>query len=302
MRIVITGYSSFHVTMKHGHLHILRLLPVLFLSGIIFSSCKETVTTPGGGTPGNIVGFVQLYDTLSQAISDNSGVVVSLPGSTISAVSDATGRWQLTNVPPGTYKIFFSKPGFSIIEDFNVVFQGNGTFYYNYGVGKSYTSIYQLQNLYPDIVLRPFEDYLSIVDTSYYDTAGYHYVYDTTIVKYYSAVFSSRSEDVTNTTATAIYFGKTKILDPINPKTFLYATDIHYNSDRVDSTGVADITILRSDLLKAGFLPGDSIYCSAFAGISNILNSTTWIDPETNKTVYSGFSPFHSQVRSFVLP
>lgn len=177
--------------------------------------------------PGNIVGFVQVFDTLSNLMNDNSGVKVSLPGTSYSAMSDATGRWQLTNVPPGTYKIFFSKPGCSGFEDFNVAFQGNGSYYYGYNAGKqSIVFIDQLQNLYPDIVLRPFEDNMIIQDSAYYDSTGYyHYVYDTTIVRYYSAIFSSRlqpSQFNNYSVSTAMYFGKTRTIDPMDPKTFLF--------------------------------------------------------------------------------
>jgi hypothetical protein len=286
--------------MKH-----IFLSSFLLFAALVFGCKDNSTSTVSTGMPGDIVGFVQVYDTLLQVMGDASGVKVSLPGTSISTTSDVTGRWQLSNVPPGTYKIFFSKDGFSNMEDFNITFQGNGTYYYNFGTNKQLI-LYQLHNFYPDIVIRPFEDNINVRDTVYYDSLGnYYYAYDTVISKFYSATFSSHTHALQNYNyyiLTAMYFGKTKSIDPLDSKTFLYASNLQYNSNGYDSTSIADITILRSDLLKAGFSSGDSIYCSAFAGTSSILSAASWVDPETNKTVYSGFSPHHSEVRSFMLP
>ena len=72
----------------------------------------------------------------------------------------------------------------------------------------------------------------------------------------------------------------------------------------MDSTGIADITVLRTDLQKAGFAPGDVIYCCAFASPEYLMYTTTaaWFDPRFDQNVYSGFSPYHSEVKSFILP
>src|SRR5437764_14365972 len=107
-----------------------RLFFAAAMAGILFSGCKET-TVVSPAAPGNITGYVQLYDTLSQPLADQSGVTVSLPGTSISAQSDRSGKWTLQNVPPGTYTIFFSKDGYSSMKDFNLQFIGNGTYYYS---------------------------------------------------------------------------------------------------------------------------------------------------------------------------
>lgn len=189
------------------------------------------------------------------------------------------------------------------MEIFNVAFQGNGTYYYSLDKGK--VSVYQLPILFPNIVIRPFEDDISISDTLVTDSLGnQYYKSDTLIKKNNTAIFSSRSQFYYGqySVMSRIYFGKTKNFDPLDTKTFLYASDLIYNSDGVDTTGIANITIIRTDLVKAGFSSGDSIYCAAFASPMILLKNATWYDPETDTNIYSGFSPHHSEVKSFILP
>src|SRR2546430_1809785 len=105
----------------------LFLLAFASAASSISSGCKETVVT---AAPGNIVGNVQLFDTLGQALDDQSGVTVSLPGSSLSAQSDLSGKWNIQNVPPGIYSIYFSKDNFSSWKEWNIQFVGNGTYYF----------------------------------------------------------------------------------------------------------------------------------------------------------------------------
>jgi hypothetical protein len=285
--------------MKHSNVCILLAATILLLS-----SCKETTVT-GTGAAGNIVGFIQVMDTLSNAMDDASGVTVSLPGTPYTALSDHTGRWQLSGVPEGTYKILFSKAGYSSFEEFNISFQGNGTFYYKYGVAP--VVIFGIPNFHPDLVLRPFEDHLTLRDSDYYDSLGYyHYVQDTIIQKYYSAEFTSKSQYThpyfSMYLGVVLYFSKTKNIDPMDTRSFLL-TSLQLSYDRTyDSTGTGDFTVYRSDLQKSGFSSGDSVYCQAYSGLENILNVSTWTDPETNKIVYGGFGISRSNVRAFLMP
>src|SRR5205085_667173 len=96
-----------------------------------------------------------IYDTLYHPITDNSGVSVSLEGTSFKTSSDASGKWNLANVPPGTYTLTFSKDRYATSKDQTLQFTGNGTLYYSPG---SYTAIFPIPNLFPDIVVRPFQD------------------------------------------------------------------------------------------------------------------------------------------------
>src|SRR5439155_3564736 len=110
----------------------------------------------------------------------------------------------------------------------------NGTYYYSYiSNGKNGPmTLNERPNLYPDIVLRPFEDSTYFQYRIAYDTNGYqYYIIDTITTKNNNAIFSSRSRPFYNCSyvSTLIYFSKTNTIDPLDPRTFLFS-EIGYNS------------------------------------------------------------------------
>jgi hypothetical protein len=252
--------------MKHIHFFIFAAFAVPVFFGSILSGCKEAGTA--SGTPGDMIGFVQIYDSLRQQVTNNSGVTVSLEGTPYSTVSDVSGKWHLENIPTGTYKIAITKDTYATQKIFNVQITGNGTYYPKLGA----TEMYPIPHLTSNLVLRPFESE--------------------------QAIFSTQCEKRNVYVFAAIYFNTTEHIDPADPGSFLYFT---FSSDYQDASGNFNITVYRSNLLKAGFTPDQTIYCSAFATTDPVIGAS-WYDPETNKTVYSGFSPNHSEVKSFVLP
>ena len=193
------------------------------------------------------------------------------------------------------------------MKDFNLQFIGNGTYYYSYKSGSLILN--ELPDLYPDIVLRPFEDSTYFQYRIAYDSNGYqYYVIDTITVKNNNAIFSSRSQSFyhSNYVNTIIYFSKTTTIDPLDPRTFLFS-ELGYNSQSsYDSSGVANISIRRNDLVAAGFSSGERVYCCAYAG-EQYYNGAyyyygQWFDQEFNQYIYSGLSLHHSIVASFLLP
>src|SRR5688500_18707854 len=74
--------------------------------------------------------------TLAGVVRDNSGAV--LPGVTIeasspaliekarTAISDGTGQYRITELPPGTYAVTFSLPGFSTVKRDGLTVSGSG--------------------------------------------------------------------------------------------------------------------------------------------------------------------------------
>jgi hypothetical protein len=273
------------------------------LAFVVFYGCKDS-STNSGSIPGDIIGTIyQVDDTLYQPMSDKSGVNVSFVGTPYSTLSDSTGKWHLTNIPAGTYTIRFSKGGYVSLTRQNLVFGGNGTFFYNAAGNSGYTAMYPISNLFPNIILRPFED---LVQFNYLrDTiwgGSHHSVYDTIITKLGVATFSSRSQFMYNGQAVfgAIFFGKNETIDPGDPTSSLYSI-INYYDNKNDSSGVANFVVHRSDLLQSGFSENEIVYCCAFAFAYNN-NYDSWVDANTGRDAYSGFSPHHSEVKSFILP
>lgn len=283
---------------------ILSIFAVLLLAGILSMGCKNTSTNPQGSAPGNITGLVQLYDTLYHPMTDNSSVSIALEGTSFHTTSDASGKWTLANVPAGIYTLVFSKDHYLTKKDQNTEFPGNGTLYYS--LGGNPTTMYSLPALFPNLVLRPFEDYIQITfvrDSIVRDASG-NFIkdiqfFDTVITKSDLAIFSSRSQYLYNgeSISTIFFFGTGPGIDPATSASYLFSI-VSY--PYADTSGLTNASIHRSALLKAGFSSGATIYCSAYAFASYILN--TWYDPVTNKPIYSGFSPHHSEVKSFILP
>src|SRR5262245_5929772 len=77
-----------------------------------------------------------LAQSLAGTVRDTSGAV--LPGVTVEAsspalitkvrsgVSDAGGQYRITDLPPGTYKITFTLPGFATVIRDGVELSGGG--------------------------------------------------------------------------------------------------------------------------------------------------------------------------------
>ena len=269
--------------------------------GILISGCKDS-TTSINGTPGDIIGTIfGVEDTLYHSIPDRSGVKVSLDGTPYSTLTDSFGRWQLTTIPAGTYTIIFSKENYVQHTRQNFIFGGNGTYHYDLDYNNP-VLMQPLPNLFPNIVLRPFVDFIQINyrDSNWVDSSGYHTINldDTEIIKSDIAILSSRSQSMYHgqQVSGAIFFGPSENIDPSVPTSYSYY-NIHNNFP--DSSGICNFTIHRSWFLQLGFTSGSTIYCCAFAHVNNL---DQWLDSKTNSYAYSGFSPHHSEVKSFILP
>jgi hypothetical protein len=294
--------------MKHNR--ILLFSGIAFFCAILFISCKETVVS--SGIPGDIIGSVQVYDTNYVPMTDNGGVKVSLEGTAYSTLSDASGKWHLTNIPAGTYTLVFSKDGYGIAKQQNFEFTGNGTLLYdllNYVNGIH--TLYPIPNLYPNIVIRPFEDLTQIsqrdtivhgrTDSLVDSNRNYHKtIFDTIITKLEQAIFSSRTQYLyhSQTPYEVIFLSKSQSIDPSVVSSYQYSQSFYNFSD---TSGIANVTLRRTTLLQSGFSSGDNIYCIVYSGTLG-RSISAWTDPITGKTVYSGFSPHHSEVVSFLLP
>ena len=80
------------------------------------NSDHHSITVPdviqANNTRGNIAGQILLYDEDGKAISDKSGISVSIDHTTISSQTSIDGKFQLDSIPSGTYDISYSKTGF----------------------------------------------------------------------------------------------------------------------------------------------------------------------------------------------
>jgi len=100
----------------------LKLFMMILLAGLTFYSCQKEVSS---GTS-NLTGFAYLYNSNGIRVSDNSGISVSIKGTTISTTTGADGKWCLTNLRTGTYSFTFSKTGYNTVQSTGFQFSGNG--------------------------------------------------------------------------------------------------------------------------------------------------------------------------------
>ncbi len=111
---------------------------------IALASCKkETIEGPqgpagtngtngtnGSGTTGTIIGKLKQYDQYGVPYTTGlNTVTVSVETTTISAVTDATGTFTISNLAPGVYDLALNKPNCGVQKYQQITFPGNGTLY-----------------------------------------------------------------------------------------------------------------------------------------------------------------------------
>jgi hypothetical protein len=106
---MVSRYRSLHV-----------LLFVILIVG-----CGDDGSTTGSLPTGALYGDV-ILTSYRNGYTDHSGVKVTLKGTTHTAMTDATGRWEMSNLPTRTYTLVYEKPGFGTMEEHGIVFVGGG--------------------------------------------------------------------------------------------------------------------------------------------------------------------------------
>jgi hypothetical protein len=68
------------------------------------------------------VGYVFTFNEFNELQDDHSGVNVFTEGEhkSYQTITDRQGRFELTDLPAGTYKLIFSKPGYGTLKQFGV--------------------------------------------------------------------------------------------------------------------------------------------------------------------------------------
>lgn len=97
-------------------------LPLLFIL-VCFSCGKDdSVPTPDPITSSDITGSVILYDEgISQLSGDGMTITVEGTSPLKSGISDANGKFIISDVPFGTYTLNFSKTGHGTFKKFGLV-------------------------------------------------------------------------------------------------------------------------------------------------------------------------------------
>ena len=101
---------------------ILFVLPICF---VLFAGCDKDNENPPAATA-ELFGTVTLYDDRTTPVSP-AGMVVSVDGLSLSATTDASGRYSFPSLPKDVYNLTFNKAGFGTFRLFGVNHNPTGT-------------------------------------------------------------------------------------------------------------------------------------------------------------------------------
>ncbi len=106
-----------------------------FFSLLVLIGCMGQGPTPpevDPHAPGTVQGTVGLLHDLytPSPLPNDSGVTVVFQPGPLATVSEINGSWQMTNVPPGTYALRFSRPGYFAENMYNFQFTSAGGTYH----------------------------------------------------------------------------------------------------------------------------------------------------------------------------
>ena len=131
------------------------ILSIFCITALAVSCKKEKVEGPqgpagtngtnginGSSSPGTLAGKITQYD--QNGIPYTTGLnttTVSIDGTSYSTVTDTSGKYTISNVPPGIYDLELKKTGAGLVKIKQIIFPGNGTLYNNSSVGDKPTYI-----------------------------------------------------------------------------------------------------------------------------------------------------------------
>lgn len=262
-----------------------NLLSIIAFSGLLFLvSCKgkdgeigpagATDTSgqnelPGFSLKGNVVGFVSLFDEIGTRYATSDGMTVTVEGSNpeIKATSNADGKYELKDVPTGTYNLSFTRTGFGNFKRPSILHIG-GTAPTNLG------------------------------NSNLWETAKTTVTNITVEIKGTSIILSGKATPVMPAGSSTrlqrrirFFFGKDDKVNHLN-----YFDTFNQLLVPPGGDGTFSYTLTNANISK--FKTGDKVFIICY-GISPLENAYT--NPATNYVIYSGVNLEFSNVVSAVL-
>jgi len=107
------------ITMK------IKFVFLSLLAIAIIGGCKNS--TVADNDLGTLRGNLALVNVKGDTLSNYAGAMVQIEGTSFQATSNATGDWQIDNVPAGVYNLLLTKSGFDTLIIPQYQFSGAGT-------------------------------------------------------------------------------------------------------------------------------------------------------------------------------
>jgi len=262
-----------------------NLLSIFALSGLLFLvSCKGKDGEigpvgaagipgqnglPGPSLKGNVVGFVSLFNEIGIRYATSDGMTVTVEGSNpeIKAISNADGKYELKDVPTGTYNLSFTRTGFGNFKRLSILHIG-GTAPTNLG------------------------------NNNLWETAKTTVTNIAVEIKGTSIILSGKATPVMPAGSSTslqrrirFFFGKDDKVSYLN-----YFDTFNQLLVPPGGDGTFSYTLTNSNISK--FKTGDKVFIICY-GISPLENAYT--DPATNFVIFSGVNLPPSNVVSAVL-
>ena len=242
-------------------------LKYLFLSLILIwglTSCSSDDDNPPTNLPAtsaNISGSVNLYDEGTTQI-DNSGMTVSVDGSSITATTNAAGEYTLQNVPFGNVTLIYEKTGYGTFKKFNINHNNGDTFITeNPSLGQMSTTTIT------DLNASVNGGDVSVSATT--DPAGSNG--NTRYIRYFLSEDANVSDDNYS-------FHSQTLISRINPYQLILSQD---------------------ELINAGFLTGQTVYIKVYG---ESFWGNEYNEPNSSTTVFPNLNSNSATAVSFVVP
>jgi hypothetical protein len=157
-----------------------RSVLTVFIVGLLFSCSKENVQGPAGAQgpagpdgsstiSGNVSGKVLLYDSLGNALTDNSNAIVLFENTSpqFSVTTHADGSFTTPNLSSGIYNLSISKEGFGTMKMIHFLHTGgiNPSQTGLIQMGAKQSSWFDIKNLKVDTVTENGSHYMYITIT-----------------------------------------------------------------------------------------------------------------------------------------
>lgn len=205
-------------------------MALILICSVLLISCKDKSIEPSGNI--TMSGEVILISEYGDTLTDASNVKVQVANTSVSTLSESNGKWALSNIPLGEFRLEFSKEGFG------------STVQRVYNSGRRATQS-TLQNYLCQCPTYTIESLAAQVSTSDHSI---------TIVGTVSAPSrTSYGKEV------VLYFRKDSAVSYL-PNEYDFYKEVNVESGKMSFSK----TVLLSELIINGILQGDTVYCIAY--------------------------------------